>query len=120
MTPDLVAMLLADLVLRGVQVQAHGDRLRFRSYQPMPTPLLERLKLHKAELLAILKQPSEPVAAAQDLIRRARAAGDDDLAQRLTEAWEERIAIITADRIPLAEAEETALAQLHAMLELSR
>jgi hypothetical protein len=39
-----------------------------------------------------------------------------DLAQRLAEAWMERISIITADRIILVEAERTALEQLRAVV----
>jgi hypothetical protein len=39
-----------------------------------------------------------------------------DLAELMTEAWQERLAICTADGIPLAEAEQTALKQLRAML----
>ena len=39
-----------------------------------------------------------------------------DLAELMAEAWQERLAICTADGIPLAEAEQTALKQLRAML----
>jgi len=39
-----------------------------------------------------------------------------DLAELMTEAWQERLAICTADGIPLAEAEQTALKQVQAIL----
>jgi hypothetical protein len=54
------------------------------------------------------------------MIQQVHNLGDDDLAQAMAEAWQERLAICTADDIPLAEAERTAVKQLQAMLTLKR
>lgn len=66
----------------------------------MTPDLLRRLKAHKAELLAMA------------IIQQTRDLGNVDLADALAEAWDEGISIITADKIPLAEAQATALQQL--------
>jgi hypothetical protein len=63
-----------------------------------PAPLV-RLQTHKAELLAML------------MIQQVH-----DLAEVMSEAWQERLAICTADDIPLAEAEQTSMTQLQAMI----
>jgi hypothetical protein len=119
MKPSAVELLLAELAGRGIQLQAHGDRLRFRPQAAMTPDLAEQLKRHKAELLAVLHAATGAAAEAKALTWRARAGGDEDLAERLAEAWEERLSIITADNVPLAEAEEIALKQLVAMLDIS-
>jgi hypothetical protein len=67
----------------------------------MTPPHLQRLQTHKTELLAMLM--------IQQLL---------DLAELMAEAWQERLAICTADDIPLAEPEQTAMKQLQAMLAL--
>jgi len=51
---DMPAMLLAELTALGIELQAHGDRLRFRPKSPMTAELLARVKAHKAGLLALL------------------------------------------------------------------
>ena len=71
----------------------------------MTPPHLQRLQTHKTELLAML------------MIQQVNDLGDDDLAQAMAEAWHERLAICTADDIPLAEAEQTAMKQLQAIQE---
>jgi hypothetical protein len=48
------AMLLADLAEHGIEVQAHGDVIRFRPRVAMTPELLERLQAHKAELFRFL------------------------------------------------------------------
>lgn len=48
------ADLLAELGRRGIQVEAHGDRLRYRPRSAVTPELAQRLKSHKRELLAIL------------------------------------------------------------------
>ena len=93
--------ILADLKLLGIDVQPRGDVIRYRPRQAMTPALLVRLQTHKAELLAMLM--------IQQLL---------DLAELMAEAWQERLAICTADDIPLAEAEQTAMKQLQAMLAL--
>jgi uncharacterized protein len=65
----------------------------------MTPALLQRLQAQKSELLAML------------MIQQVR-----DLAEVMAEAWEEQLAICTADEIPLAEAEQTAMKQLQAMI----
>jgi len=48
--------LLADLRALGVMLQADGDRLRFHPKHKVTGDLLQRLREHKAELLAMLRQ----------------------------------------------------------------
>lgn len=47
--------LIVDAVRAGVLLIAEGDRLRFKAVHLMPPELAGRLKVHKAELLAILR-----------------------------------------------------------------
>jgi hypothetical protein len=72
MTP---AGLLATLYTRGVEVQAHHGRLRWRPKEAMTPEELDLLTQHKTQLLAILApqaaslpplQPSEPSAKPWD------------------------------------------------------
>ena len=58
MTATPLELLLADLAARGIEVQAHGDRLRFRPPDAVTPDLVRRLKVHKAELLAMLAPPA--------------------------------------------------------------
>jgi hypothetical protein len=60
--------LLADLTQRGIELVAEGDRLRYRPRSAVTPELAQRLRTHKAELLAILGH--------------AEGAGGDDLAER--------------------------------------
>ena len=46
--------LLADVTRRGIELVAHGDRLWCRPRSALTPELVDRLKAHKAELLAIL------------------------------------------------------------------
>lgn len=52
MTPAVA--LLADLRSRGVELVAAGDRLRFRPASAVSEDTREALRVHKAELLALL------------------------------------------------------------------
>ena len=61
--PTPGSTLLNDLARRGIELQAPGDRLRYRSRSAMPPDLAARLRIHKADLLAILAR------AAIDAIR---------------------------------------------------
>jgi hypothetical protein len=120
MTPKPLGALLADLSAQGVRLQARGDRLRFRPRSAVTPDLAGRLRAHKDALLAILQGGSEAAVQAQAIIRRVRASGEDDLAEAMAEAWEERLAICTADGgLTLAQAEVIALYQLKAMLDFS-
>lgn len=49
--------LLDALARQGVTVEAHGDRLRYSPREAVTPDLLERLREHKAELLALLRPP---------------------------------------------------------------
>ena len=93
---------LADLQRVGIDVKLYGDVIGYRPRQAMTPALLQRLQAHKAELLAML------------MIQQVH-----DLAEVMAEAWQERLAICTADGIPLAEAEHTAMKQLQAMVALT-
>jgi len=100
-SPSATAV-LADLQALGIDAKPDGDDLRYRPRQAMTPALLRRLQTHKVELLAML------------MIQQVH-----DLAELMAEAWQERLAICTADGIPLAEAEQTALKQLQAMVRCS-
>ena len=47
--------LMADLDRRGIRLEADGDRLRFSPRSAMTPDLVERMKTHKNELLALLQ-----------------------------------------------------------------
>ena len=53
-TPDSAANLLAELDSLGIQLEADGERLRFRPRGKVTVDLVERMKAHKAELRALL------------------------------------------------------------------
>lgn len=52
MTP---AAFYADLSARGVQFQAHGDRLRFCPVDRLNTADLENLRLHKVAIIRLIR-----------------------------------------------------------------
>jgi hypothetical protein len=103
------AKLLADLADHGIDLQAHGDAIRFRPRQAMTPELLRRLQSHKAELLAIT------------IIKQAHDLGNANLAEALAEAWAERIAICVEDgKESQATAESLAAAQLRMMIDRAK
>lgn len=51
--------LLAELVAHGIEVQAHGERLRYHPKAAMTPELVQRVKAHKAELLALLSPATQ-------------------------------------------------------------
>ena len=53
---NTAADLLAELTELGIELVASGDRLRYRPRSAVTPDLVERLRIHKAELLAILGQ----------------------------------------------------------------
>ena len=53
------AELLADLAVRGIRLEADGERLRYHPRSALTPKLLERLKAHKADLLALLASQQE-------------------------------------------------------------
>jgi hypothetical protein len=52
-------VLLANLRGRGIELRGAGDRLRFRPADALTAEDLELLRLHKAELLALLAERAE-------------------------------------------------------------
>jgi hypothetical protein len=49
--------LLADLRSRGIELETDGARLRWRPAFQVPEPLAERIRSHRAELIAVLTGP---------------------------------------------------------------
>lgn len=97
--------LLADLAHVGVRIEADGDRLRFTPRDRVGPDLLDRLRLHKPDLLRAL----DPRQRAAGAIRRARRRGRRPLAVNLRDAWEERVAVCLIDgRLAESEAERIA------------
>ena len=100
----LVAHLLTDLHARGIEVQPIGATIRYRPLHAMTPDLIQRLRAHKVELLAVL------------VIQKARDLGNAPLAEALAEAWGERIAICIEDgKESQQTAESIALQQLRIM-----
>jgi hypothetical protein len=59
-TPAPIAMLLAELARRGIQLEAQGARLRYRPRSAMTPELAERVRAHKPGLLAVLQRALGP------------------------------------------------------------
>ena len=57
------AELLLDLGRLGIRLEADGQRLRFHPRSALTPDLLERLKAHKADLLALLRPAPEAAPA---------------------------------------------------------
>ncbi len=62
--------LLSELTGMGVNLEAHGDKLRYRPIDAVSPRLLERMKANKPELLALLADKPEPLTHAQREIQR--------------------------------------------------
>ena len=59
--------LLAELNQRGITIEAHGDRLRYSPRSAVTPDLAQRMKAHKAALLAILAGETwQPEASISD------------------------------------------------------
>lgn len=56
LAPGNAADLLAELDALGIQLEADGERLRFRPRERMTADLAGRMKTHKAELLAAVRK----------------------------------------------------------------
>lgn len=62
------AAILGELRAAGVHVEARGDRLKVRGpKRALTAGVVERLKRHKAELLAALCSPAKPSTAVPSL-----------------------------------------------------
>ena len=53
------AAIVADLAILGVTVRADGNRLRIRPRSKLTPELLERVRLHKAEVIKVLHQQAD-------------------------------------------------------------
>jgi len=109
-----VVELLTDLDRCGIQLYAHGDRLRFRPRVAVSEALTARLRDHKAVLLDVapvlelVRTVLDPHARIVDLIPLPRP---EDLPPDLRELWAERAAIMEHDGgLPRTQAEAGALA----------
>ena len=60
MNPDHAGTLLIALTRQGTELQAHGDRLRYRPRSAMTPELAERVKAHRSGLLAMLRGDRAP------------------------------------------------------------
>jgi len=52
-------VLWAELAAKNIELEAAGERLRFRPREKVTPDLATRLKAHKAELLALLQRPKD-------------------------------------------------------------
>jgi hypothetical protein len=55
-TPEPAVDLLAELEGLGIELEADGDRLRFRPRDKVTADVAAQMKEHKAELLALLER----------------------------------------------------------------
>ena len=51
---------MTDLAQLGIRIEAHGDRLRYSPRSAVTPDLGQRMKAHKGELLAMLRQGAKP------------------------------------------------------------
>ena len=65
-------VILKEMSDRGIEVQRDGDRLRFRPASAMPPDLADRLRTHKAEILAALRYETSDGWTRPDWIERLR------------------------------------------------
>jgi hypothetical protein len=100
MKPSAVDMLLAELAGRGIQLQAHGDRLRFRPQAAMTPDLLARLTTHKPTVLAVLTDLAERLDSLNShvAVRPANQAWCEEWDRRLQVAggWQHPIDVARA------------------------
>jgi hypothetical protein len=76
-TPAPIAMLLAELARRGIQLEAQGARLRYRPRSAMTPELAERVRAHKPGLLAVLQEACGPNDAPVSVSRVSGAEAQD-------------------------------------------
>jgi len=98
------AQVLTDLHKLGIDVQAHGDALRFRPRSAMTPALLERLQAHKAELLRLL----DTETAVAELRRSVERYWSDSVWRS---AWESRFKSAIANFASLRRVLDDALEQ---------
>jgi hypothetical protein len=102
-------VLLAELSARGIELQARGDRLRFGPREAATPDLVQQLKIHKAELLALLSQPPAAPppwdeAEARQLLSELHAEVDQLRQLHFGGTFPEPLATVVADYLAVAEA----------------
>jgi hypothetical protein len=106
------ATLIQDLRAHGVELQADGDRLRFRPASAVTPDLRERLAAMKPDVLAALERLDLRRELA-DIIRESRRGGDPNRAADALEQFRERASIMQFDAgLDRHEAERCALADV--------
>jgi hypothetical protein len=70
------AQLMMDLAQLGIQLEARGDRLRYRPQSLVTPDLADRMKAHKGELLAILQSETNAAIIPDDATALWQAALD--------------------------------------------
>jgi molecular chaperone GrpE len=93
------ADLLSTLRARGVEVQAHDGRLRWRPREAVTLEERDLLARHKAELLAILAAPAAPLPPARPSkpSKPSAASWDPAEAERLLQGLRAALARVEAD-----------------------
>lgn len=64
--------LIAEVTRAGGAIRANGDRLDLEAPRPLPDDLIERIRQHKAEILAALENEMH-----QEIIEAAREAAEE-------------------------------------------
>jgi tubulysin polyketide synthase-like protein len=83
--------LLAELRRLGIEIEADGDRLRYAGPEGAISPeLLERLKAHKADLIAVCRKTNVRAGEGRNLAESAcmRAASDPEVRKLLAAGCE--------------------------------
>lgn len=102
--------LLTELRVRGIELAATGDRLRYRPVDAVPPELLTQLRVHKAALITILRAGDYWARQAAGLLS---GVADPDLRADLRELFEHRAAVCEFDgRLSRADAERIAFTEL--------
>ena len=109
--------LLDELGRRGVELRADGDRLRYRPVDAISPGLLTQLRVHKAELMTILR-------AGDYWARRAAAllfgVTDPEVRADFREQFEHRAAVCEFDGgLSRTDAERVAFGELQAAMKES-
>ena len=69
------AQLMADLTRLGIRLEAHGDRLRYSPRSAVTPELVDRMKAHKPELLAMLQPEGDESRERRQLVELIQRKG---------------------------------------------
>ncbi len=106
--------LLDELGRHGIELRAEGDRLRYRPADAISPGLLTQLRVHKAELLAILSDNDHWARQAAGLLA---TVADPDLRVDLRKLFEHRAAVCEyVGGLSRTDAERVAFAELQAAM----